>query len=199
MFCRSIIKEGYICGMHSYPSKKTCRTYLYVAVPVMLLSWILFKVFYPFADYFTDSYTYIQAAADKDLISYRPIGYSVFLRIVHAVSVSDTFLVSLQYVLVQGAGLCLFFVLITTYRFSLWTQRLLLAFLLLNPLIHYICNCVSSDALFIFGSLFWVILLLRLVRRPSVGVMIAQAVLLLLLFYLRYIALYAVVVSVAAF
>src|SRR5579871_2841673 len=101
--------------MHSSIRKKT---YLYIAIPAMLLSWICFKLFYPFADYFTDSYTYIQAAIDRDIISYRPIGYSIFLRFVHVISVSDTFLVTVQYFLVQGAGLCLFWVLITEYRLS---------------------------------------------------------------------------------
>src|ERR1700754_176598 len=69
---------------------------------------IVFKCFYPYADYFTDSYSYIQAAAGKDSIGYRPIGYSIFLRLVHGVSASDTFLVTLQYVLVQTASLVLY-------------------------------------------------------------------------------------------
>ena len=62
----------------------------YLVAPATAVLWILFKCCYPYADFFTDSYTYIQAAVDHDAISYRPIGYSLFLRVVHAISRSGT-------------------------------------------------------------------------------------------------------------
>ena len=42
-----------------------------------------------------------------------------------------------------------------------------MAFLVLNPLVYYISNFVSSDALFIALSLFWLTSLIRLTDTPS--------------------------------
>lgn len=124
----------------------TARNIL-VAGLAMAGVWIAFKQFYPYADFFTDSFTYIQAAAYKDIIGYRPIGYSIFLRLVHQVSHSDTFLVTLQYAAVQLASLALYSRLLRLCRPAVWAQRLILLFLVLNPVIPYTCNYVSSDAL----------------------------------------------------
>src|SRR5580692_5235601 len=82
--------------------------YGYLVIPAMAVLWILFKCCYPYADFFTDSYTYIQAAADRDAISFRPVGYSLFLRLVHGVSRSDTVLVTIQFLLVQSSCWVLF-------------------------------------------------------------------------------------------
>src|SRR5271168_3058327 len=111
--------------------QKTTRLYLSILVPAMTLSWIFFKCCYPFADFFSDSYTYIQAAADHNSISYRPIGYSLFLRLLHALSASDTFLVTVQYTLVQSACLLLFFYLHRYGGLTGWAQWLVAAFLVL--------------------------------------------------------------------
>ncbi|HEY4335682.1 MAG TPA: hypothetical protein VGM89_07285, partial [Puia sp.] len=59
----------------------TKRKWLGFVLPLMAAEWIVFKLLYPYADYFTDSYSYIQAAVQRDAISFRPIGYSLFLRL----------------------------------------------------------------------------------------------------------------------
>ncbi|HEV9036452.1 MAG TPA: hypothetical protein VGQ51_07530 [Puia sp.] len=163
--------------------------------PVLAAEWILFKCCYPYADYFTDSYSYIGAAAAHDAIGYRPIGYSIFLRAVHWIWASDTFLVTLQYVLVQTASLGLILWLRRWCSLSERTLRVLFAFLILNPLIPYTCNYVSSDALFIALSLVWLIVLLELLRRPSWRWLIVQIILLFVIFHLRYLAMYYPAVS----
>jgi hypothetical protein len=178
---------------------KTNRQYLFLLVPAMLLSWILFKWAYPFADFFVDSYSYIQAAADHDSISYRPIGYSFFLRLVHALSASDTVLVTVQYGLVQSACLCLFFFLRRHCQLAVRAQGLIAAFVVLDPLVYYTCNYVSSDALFIALSLFWLTVLLQLLRRPSWSGLILQLLLLVFIFYTRYVALFYPVVAALTF
>ena len=179
--------------------KKTQSKYLRIAIPVLLLTWVLFKYYYPFADFFVDSYTYIDAARAHDIISVRPIGYSIFLRMVHSLSASDTFLVTIQYGLLQSACFYLFFSLRRWFTLSLWAERILLAFLLLDPIIPYLANCVSSDALFTALSLFWIVELIRLVRRPSRGGLIRQLLLLALVILLRYNALCYPVVAAFAF
>ena len=158
--------------------------------PVLAAEWILFKCCYPYADYFTDSYSYLQTAAAGDTIGYRPIGYSIFLRAVHWIWPSDTLLVTIQYVLVQGASLALILWLRRYCGLAGRATRVLFAFLALNPLIPYVCNYVSSDALFIALSLIWLTVLLELLRKPTWRGLIAQIVLLLVIFHLRYLAMY---------
>jgi len=165
----------------------------------MVVVWIVFKCFYPYADFFTDSYSYIQTAAGKDSIGYRPIGYSIFLRLVRGVSASDTFLVTLQYVLVQMASLVLYVRLEKLCQPARWVRRLILIFLVLNPVIPYTCNYVSSDALFIALSLLWLNLLIGLILRPSWGRLWLQLLLLVLIFNIRYVALYYPAVAAIAF
>jgi hypothetical protein len=163
------------------------RAWLY---PVLAAEWILFKCCYPYADFFTDSYSYIQAAGAGDAIGYRPIGYSVFLRAVHWLWASDTFLVTIQYVLVQGASLALILWLRRWCNPGERAMRVLFAFPALNPLVPYLCNYVSSDALFVALSLLWLITLLELWKRPAWGWLILQIVLLFVIFHLRYLAMY---------
>jgi len=156
----------------------------------MAIEWVVFKLLYPFADFFTDSYSYIGAAMDRDAISYRPIGYSLFLRAVHVLSSSDTLLVTLQYVLVQGA--CLGLVLTMRRRCGLppRTVAVLMAFLVLNPLIPYTCNYVSSDAMFIGLSIVWFTVLTGLIHDPAWWRLGLQVLLLFVIFHLRYVALF---------
>lgn len=177
----------------------TTRRYLSALLPLMTLTWIVFKYCYPFADFFNDSYTYIGAAADRYSISFRPIGYSIFLRLIHALSVSDTFLVTVQYVLVQGASLCLFFFLVRHCDPARWVRLVLAIFLVADPLVYYTSNIVSSDALFLALSLFWLTLLLQLLRRPTWGALILQWILLGLIFYTRYVALFYPAVAALTF
>ncbi|HWB93075.1 MAG TPA: hypothetical protein VG605_14530, partial [Puia sp.] len=133
---------------------------------------------------------YIDSAASADAIGYRPIGYSIFLRVVHAISASDTFLVTLQYILVQGASLWLFLTLVKRCGLSVRTGVIVLMVLLLNPMIPYLCNYVSSDALFVGLSLIWITVLMALVREPDWRLLALQVGLLFVIFHLRYVALF---------
>src|SRR5580692_6869968 len=169
--------------------------YWYLVAPAMVVLWILFKCCYPYADFFTDSYTYIQAAADQDAISYRPIGYSLFLRLVHGVSRSDTFLVTIQFLLVQSSCWVLFATVCRRCAPGAGVQALISVFLVLNPLVYYISNFVSSDALFIALSLFWLTSLIRSMDAPGWRGLVIQWILLLGIFYLRYVALFYPVVA----
>jgi hypothetical protein len=170
--------------------------WLAIVLPVIALEWVVFKLLYPYGDYFTDSYSYIGAAVDRDAISYRPIGYSLFLRIVHVLSASDTFLVTLQYALVQGACLGLVLAMRRRCGLSARTVGVLMAFLVLNPLIPYTCNYVSSDALFLGLSIIWFTVLMGLIRDPAWWRLGLQVALLFIIFNLRYVALFYPVVAV---
>ena len=165
----------------------------------MVAEWVVFKLCYPYADFFTDSYSYIFTAAHGDAVGYRPLGYSLFLRMVHAVSTSDTVLVTLQYALVQGACLGLLVTLVKRYSIPATAARVLLAGILLNPTTPYLCNYVSSDALFLGLSLIWLMVLMGLLRAPSWGRLCLQLVLLFVIFNLRFVALYYPAVAALCF
>jgi hypothetical protein len=171
------------------------RKYWYIIFPATAILWILFKRCYPFPDFFTDSYTYIQAAADHNAISYRPIGYSLFLRLLHAVGHSDTLLVTVQFLLLQSSCWLLFATVCRSCDLGVRVQVLIAAFLVLNPLVYYISNYVSSDALFIALSLFWVTSLMRSMAAPTWRGLVIQWILLLGIFYTRYVALFYPVVA----
>lgn len=176
--------------------KWTTATWLAVVLPIMAIEWIVFKSFYPNADFFTDSYTYIQAAMDRDAISYRPIGYSLFLRLLHVFAASDTLVVTVQYLLLQGAGLGLVLTLRRWCHLREGVTGLLMLFLLANPLIPYLSNYISSDALFVGLSLVWIVVLMGLWRSPAWWRLILQAALLFAIFNTRYVALFYPAVAV---
>jgi len=182
-----------------FPGSSGRYAYWWFLPAALSLIWALFKWAYPFPDFFVDSYTYIQAAADHDSISYRPIGYSLFLRGMHSISAESIFLVTIQYALVQSASLYLFFSLRRCFGLPAGTQRILLAFILLDPLVPYVSNCVSSDALFTALSLVWIAGLLELVRHPSWWRLAGTTILLAMIFTIRYNALYYPVVAAVAY
>ncbi|MBN9383904.1 MAG: hypothetical protein J0H74_24325 [Chitinophagaceae bacterium] len=170
-----------------------------IAILLILLQFLIFKWVYPFASFFQDSYSYIYAAMERHTISYRPIGYSWFLILMHGIWASDTFLVFIQYALLQMAGVYLYFSLDRLYRPRKITGNILFFFLLLNPVNLYLANAVSSDALFTGLTLIWLTELLWLMHRPTWWRMLLQLVLLFLIFNIRYTALYYPVIAAAVF
>lgn len=174
------------------------KKYLFWALAGIVVQLVVFKLCYPFADYITDSYTYIDAATSHALISYRPMGYSRLLQGLHWLTTSDTVLVCLQFLVVQAGGLLLFFTVRYFFHLNNTISTILFLLLLFNPVVLYLSNYVSSDALYIGVSLFWFAELLWIINRPSWYQLIEQAVLLFIIFNLRYAALYLPVISVVA-
>ena len=98
----------------------------------------------------------------------------------------------------QAACLYLFLTLLRFYRPSKIVQRILFAFLLLNPVSLYMCNYVSSDALFISLSLVWIVELIHMTVRQTWWRTTLQLVLLAMILGLRFTALYYPLISVVA-
>ncbi|HVV02759.1 MAG TPA: hypothetical protein VHC96_00990 [Puia sp.] len=170
-----------------------------IAAIATLVLFFIFKQLYPFASFFQDSYTYLDVAANRDAISYRPVGYSWFLILVHFISSSDTLLVFIQYFILQLAGWYIYLSVELLYSPRRVVGGILFIFLLFNPLSLYLANAVSSDALFTGLSLVWLTELLWLMHSPSRGRLVRQVVLLVIIFYIRYNALCYPVIAVAAF
>jgi len=170
--------------------KWTTVNWLTVVLPTLAVEWIGFKYLYPYPDFFTDSYSYIQAAAQQDAISYRPIGYSLFLRLVHVFSSSATLAVTLQYLLVQGAAVGLVLSLRRWCALREGVVAVLMGFILVNPVVPYMCNYISSDALFIGLSLIWLTVLTGVLRDGKWWRLVVQVALLFIIFNVRYVALF---------
>ncbi|MCS3798683.1 hypothetical protein [Niastella sp. OAS944] len=166
------------------------KRYFYIAGAAIIVQFILFKLCYPFADYFNDSFTYINAAAKHHSMSVRPIGYSRFLQLVHLVTSSDTVVVFLQYFTIQAGALMLFFTLRYFFPLPKKAGNWLFGILLFNPLYLYIGNYISSDALFAGVGLMWTVTLIWVINKPRWLQLLPLAGLLFIMFSLRYAALY---------
>jgi hypothetical protein len=174
------------------------KRYLDMAGAAIIIQFVIFKICYPFADYFNDSFTYINAAAHHHAMSVRPIGYSRFLELIHRMTTSDTILVFLQYFTLQVGALLLFFTVRYFFPLQKKTGNWLFGILLFNPVTLYISNYISSDALFVGISLIWFTQLIWLINRPRRIQLLSLAGLLFIIFSLRYAALYLPAIALLA-
>lgn len=175
------------------------RRYLLWALGLCIVQFIIFKVCYPYPDFFSDSYSYIFAAYAHLNVSIWPIGYSKFLSFFHHFTYSDTALVGFQYFFMQAAALYFFFSIHYFFTIRKWTKILLFIFLFVNPLTLYLCNTVNSDALFGALSLLWFTELVWIIHRPKIYQVFLQAILLFLCFTVRNNAYYYPIIAVLAF
>lgn len=178
---------------------RTNRKYLFIALAGMIAQFIIFKLLYPYADFFSDSYSYIYAAYANLDVSIWPIGYSKFLRIFHFITYSDTALVGFQYFFFELASLYFFFTILYFFNLGRVNQIITFVFLFFNPLTLYVSNYVNSDPLFIALSLCWFTQLIWIIQRPHISQIFIQAILLFACFTIRNNAYYYPVITAVAF
>jgi len=166
------------------------RIYLLGAATGSIILFFLFKQFYPYPNMVMDSYVYIRPMAEGLGANSFPIGYSWFLQLFSIFSRSAAVLVWLQYLLQVAACLLLFFTLIFYFRPRKWVEITLFTFLFLNPLFFYSSNFIMSDTLFTTLSVLWLTQLIWMIVRPRPYMIFTHAVLLVLVFTVRYNALY---------
>ena len=164
--------------------------YLWSTAILSIVLFTLFKISFPYPNLDFDSYHYLGAAMDSEHIGIWPAGYSIFLKIVHAISYSALFLVGIQYFVLQLSCLIFFFSFLYFFRPGKIASRVTYFFLFINPLFLYCCNFILSDAIFISLSLLWTTTLLWLIRKPRFLLLVTQAILLVLALSVRYTALY---------
>lgn len=175
------------------------RLYLWGIVTAAAVAWLFLKWTIPYATMTFDSYYYVRAAALNLPVNIWPIGYSRFIRLAGLVSHNPGFLLLLQYLLQVLVYSFFFFSLRFFFRLPTWTSVALGLFLFLNPLLIYTCNLVLPDSLFTTLSLLWLTQLLWIVFRPAWYMVVTHALLLLVVFTIRYNALYYPVVAIFAF
>jgi len=175
------------------------RIFLTISVFAMLSLFIVFKLLYPYPDFFSDSYSYIYAASAHLGVSQWPIGYSKFLAIFHLITHSDLALVAFQYFFLELSLLFFFFSILYFFSPSQMIKRLLFIFLFFNPIFLYLSNYVNSDPLFAALSVLWFTQLLWIIHRPALYHLFIQAMLLFICFTVRNNAYIYPFVSVVAF
>jgi len=175
------------------------RRLLWILLGAVTLEFILFKLLYPYPSLFSDSYSYIFAAAIHADVNIWPIGYSKFLQFFPLFTRSTFLLVGFQYFFLELSALCFFYTILYFYDLGKISRRILMGFLFFNPLLIYVSNYITSDTLFIGLSLLWVTQLIWIIQRPHPSQILLQGVLLLLAFTVRYNAMYYPLIAAFAF
>jgi hypothetical protein len=178
---------------------KENKRLLLFSLVVMIVSFGWLKFVYPYPNFLQpDSMSYLDAALKNEFINYWPTGYSKFLRLVSVFSRSHWVLVVLQYLILMSSVLYLLFTIRYLLPTGKWLFRSLFALSIINPLIPHIANIVSSDALFASLSLVWFTQLLWICFLPGRRLLFFHAVILLLAFTVRFVAIWYPLISIAA-
>lgn len=172
------------------------RQYLAYAVGAIFIQFIIFKLLYPYPDFFSDSYSYLFGAYANLDINIWPIGYSKFLRAFHGLMYSGTSLVAFQYFFLQVSAMYLFFTIWFLFNLVRTNRIILFCFLFLNPLNLYISNYVNSDPVFAALSLCWFTQLLWIYHQPKNYHLLTHGLLLFFCFTIRNNAYYYPLISI---
>lgn len=175
------------------------KMYSLIILGLMVLQWILFKLCYPFPDFFSDSYSYIEAAYLHFDVNIWPIGYSRFLALFHLLTTSGSALVFFQYLVWSASALYFYLTITYFYHTGKNTRTFLCLFLFFNPLFLYVANYVTSDMLFIAMSTIWLTQLIWILHRPRLYQIFVQAVLIFVMFTFRYNAMIYPVIAAGVF
>ncbi|WP_205513206.1 hypothetical protein [Longitalea arenae] len=169
---------------------KNNKSLLLLSGMAALIGFALFKYFYPFASFIHgDSFSYLTAAFYNSGINTYLIGYSKFLRLFSVISSSDTALVAFQYFFIEASIVFLLFTLFYFHNINAITKKILLLFMVLNPLFLHLANLISSDNFFLATSLVWFTLLIWIIYRPSNVIITLNIIMLFITFTTRYNAL----------
>jgi hypothetical protein len=166
---------------------------------LLALQLACFKLFYPFPDFFGDSYNYIDAASHNLNVNIWPIGYSKFLLAFHWLTHSAFLLILFQYFCLEAAYFYLYQTIIRFIPTGKRTRAIILLFFFCSPLNLYISNYVSTEALFLALSLVWLTELLRITYKPSYHHILILSVAFAIAFTFRYNAMYYPVIATVAF
>jgi len=166
------------------------RIWLWTAIISMIVCFLGFKYLYPHPDFSNDSYNYIGIAAINENVSVRPVGYSKFLRLISVFSTSDVVTTGIQYLLLELSAFYLFISLLYWIRMPKAVAVLLFLFLIVNPATLYMANYISADGVFSALSLMWITNLFWILIRPGKWDPWISLVLLFVILWFRYNALY---------
>lgn len=175
------------------------QKYLLIAIVGGILQFIILKLLFPFPDFISDSYSYIDTATNNMDVNLWPIGYSRFMLAIHQFTNSDTTLLALQHIILELSLIYFFYTVLYFYRPSKITAIILFIFLFFNPLFLYLSNCVLSDTIFTALTMVWLTQLLWMFHRPRPYQMVLIPILIGACFTLRYTAMYYPIINALAY
>lgn len=179
---------------------KLNRIYLIAGTFIAVLCFAIFKWFYPLPDFhYDDSTLYILQAHKNVGAGMWPVGYSKILHYLGPIAHSSALLICFQYLVFLVSSLYFFFTLRYFFRQSEVVSILVLAFLIANPVFLYLNNYIMSDGLFTSLSLVWFAHLIWIMYRPSRQQIVLHSLLLIVLFTMRYNAMYYPIVTAGAY
>lgn len=176
--------------MHYIIISRSNKLYLLFAIGWSVMQFIIFKIFYPYPDFLVDSYNYIETARNHLAANVYPIGYGWFMVLLHAITNSDTFLIGVQYFILNFALGYFFFSYLYLYKPGKTGKLLLFITLFINPLFPYISNCILPDALFISLSVLLITQLMWMKETPKKSRVIMQSIIIGVSFTLNYFAIW---------
>ncbi len=186
-------KEGF--GGYLFDRKKAIVIWICVAC----IQCGLLEFLFPYPDFFSDSYTYVADAIANLGFSFRPQGYPDYLVRLHNIAPSAELAAFVQYVIFVLSGLICVFSCGYLYGISNRTVNWLLGAVLLNPMLVFTTNLISSDSLFCSVTVMWFTSLLWIIKRTNWINPLVHAALLLICLHLRYTALFYFAISAIAF
>lgn len=187
-------RDGY--WVSDYFKDKAARTrVLCYSITYVVLS-VIFLWAYPDPIFTGDTGSYVMSALTGQLNGVRPIGYSWFLKWLHALSPHVGFVIFMQYLLL-GLALLVFYITID-YLFDLRQSvamglAILLAFC---PAQLYLATFFMSDTMFIVYTLFWLSSLFWMLHKPGYLVFIVHLISLFLAINTRYIGLFYPLITI---
>src|SRR5689334_6518823 len=113
---------------------KDQRRFLLLATGSSILLITIFKLLYPYPDFFSNSYSYINAAFIHADVDIWPIGYAKFLAAIHAITRSALFFNAVQYLLLQASAFIFYLTIRYFFSISTRTSWIIFAFFIFNPL-----------------------------------------------------------------
>lgn len=166
------------------------RLLLVIAVATAVIKMVIFKHFFPYLDFTSDTGSYMQTALQNLDHNIWPIGYSRFLWLFHQVSHSETALAVLQFTLLETSAFFFYFSIVYIFHPDSYFRYGFYAFLLINPLFPFLSNYFISDAVFLSLGLTWITLLLWMLHKPTTLILVLHGLVLGLAFTIRYNAMF---------
>lgn len=127
-----------------------------------LAGYLCITYFYPYPATYSDSFSYVAAAADNQFYIFRPFGYSAFLRFLHPISSSMAFVVISQFFLYFISVSLLVLSLKKYYPLKAYIRIPVTILIAIFPATIYMLNALMSDALFCCTILMMIAMLLVL-------------------------------------
>lgn len=173
--------------------------YIYLVTAIILFYFSLLKNWYPFLSFTMDSYNYIETAQKKLGSNFWPVGYGWIIYLIGLISHSDKFIAFVQFTIYNISALYFFYTILKINIWPIWVKNSIFLFLFINPVFLFLSNILISDTFFISLSLVWFTQLIKLLNRPSLFLTLVNSITLILIFIIRYQALYYPIITIATY